>query len=267
VSAWENNPLAVVLAGICGLLVLSGLAINLAWRGPVSSELNDADQGIDALPVLPPKVEELGAMSEYEVVNNRPLFSENRRPVVIDIEVAEEAPAEELEEEVAEPPRVRLTGVVITPTERVVTLTPQDGGEAVVIREGMPLDGEFVGWSVDAVDPREVSLRSVRGETVKVELAVYDSMMQAPAMPEPSLSEALERAVESAGVDDAAPSRADEIRERIRQRREELRAEAEQEAASQETQQAENKDAYRDAIRNMISNRKDKEETDDPNND
>lgn len=266
-SIWENNPLAKILAGSCGLLVLAGLAINFAWRGPVSSALSEADQqGLAALPKLPPKVEELGAKSEYDEVNNRPLFSENRRPVVIDIEVAEDIPFEVVEPEVAEAPRVRLTGVVITPTERVVSLTPEDGGEAVVIREGMPLDGEFVGWTVDAVDAREVSLVSTRGETVKVELAVYDSMMQAPVMPEPMRGETeLDTAEEDLSTD-APQSRADEIRERIRQRREELREEAAQEAAVAETEQAENKDAYRDAIRAMMTRKPKEEETDDSEN-
>jgi len=264
-NVWDNNPAAKVLAGFCGLLVLTGLAINFAWRGPVSSALNEADEGLAVLPALPPQVEELGPKSEYDVVNNRPLFSENRRPVVMDVEIAEETPGELLEQEVAEPPRVRLTGVVITPTERLVTLTPEEGGEAVVIREGMPLDGEFVGWSVDAVDARQVSLISTRGETVNVELAVYDSVIRAPVLPEPApeVAEMPDGEEASSGT---APSRADEIRERIRQRREELRAEAEQEADSQEVQQESNKNAYRDAIRSMMNRQANEEETDDSNN-
>ncbi len=264
-NVWENNPAAKALAGFCGLLVLIGLAINLAWRGPVSSALNEADEGLAVLPALPPRVEELGPKSEYDEVNNRPLFSENRRPVVIDVEVADEVPEDLLEQEVAEPPRFRLTGVVITPTDRLVTLTPEEGGEAVVIREGMPLDGEFVGWSVDTVDARQVSLVSTRGETVNVELAVYDSMIKAPVRPEPPPSAVAAQAGEDV-ASGAAPSRADEIRERIRERREELRAEAEQEADDQEVVQEENKDAYRDAIRAMINRKPKEEQTDDSDN-
>lgn len=265
-NVWEKNPVAQVLAGLCGVLMLTGLAINFAWRGPVSSELNEADEGVAGLPALPPQVEELGPKSEYDVVNNRPLFSENRRPVVIDLELADEAPEELLEQEVAEPPKVRLTGVVITPTDRVVTLTPEDGSKAVVIREGMPLDGEFVGWSVDTVDARQVSLVSARGEKVSVELAVYDSMIKAPVMPDPPPSAPAAQAGETP-ADGAAPSRADEIRERIRQRREELRAEAEQEADDQQVEQEGNKDAYRDAIRSMMNRQaQEEEETDDSEN-
>lgn len=259
--------MAKVLAGFCAVMVLVGLAINFFWRGPVSSEFNEADGGVAALPSLPPKVEELGAKSEYDVVNNRPLFSENRRPVVMDIEVLDATPMEIDEQEVAEAPKVRLTGVVITPTDRLVTLTPEEGGEAVVIREGMPLDGEFVGWSVDTVDAREVNLISARGETVKMELAVYDAMIEAPPMPEPTATATaavLEEGEESSPG--AAPSRADEIRERIRQRREELRAEAEAESAAQEDDEASTKDAYRDAIRSMMRRQEQEEEPDDSEN-
>jgi len=255
-SPWDNNPVGIALAAGSGVLVLGGLLLNLAWRGEVTSDSDAVAANIQALPPLPAQVEELGAMGDYDEVNNRPLFNETRRPVVIDLEVAELEEEPVVEEVIAAPPEVRLTGVVITPTKKVVTLTPKAGGEAVVIREGMPLDGEFVGWSVDSVQPREVSLRSRRGETVRVELMVHDTMIEAP--PEPvvapnSLAEQVDAAVAAGeGGEDGNRTRADEIRERIRQRREQLRQEAEAAAAEQEAQNASTANAYQDAIRSMM---------------
>lgn len=253
----ENNPVGAALLGACGLLVLIGLGLTLAWSGPVGSGAEGEGAGGERLPTPMTELEALGPLGDYAVVNNRPLFNESRRPVVIDVDVAEEEPEPVVEMEVADPPKVRLTGVVITPTERVVTLTPEAGGKSVVLREGMPLEGKFVGWSVDKVQPRRVSLRSAEGESFDVELAVHDAMIAEPPEPEPApgmggQDEAL-AGEDGEAVPAEARSRADEIRERIRQRREQLRAEAEEDAAREEAAQASKKNAYQEAIQSMIN--------------
>ncbi|NIM71190.1 MAG: hypothetical protein GTN86_11640, partial [Xanthomonadales bacterium] len=51
---------------------------------------------------------DLGPLSEYRGVTERPMFSESRRPPVIDAEAAGLA---DDEAEVADQPQVRLTGV------------------------------------------------------------------------------------------------------------------------------------------------------------
>ncbi|MEM1412058.1 MAG: hypothetical protein AAGH19_06835, partial [Pseudomonadota bacterium] len=167
----EKNPLGAVLLGLTGALMLLGLGLTWLWG---DSGALDADAAADAAGMaLPDSVtpRELGGRGEYEVIVNRPIFNETRRPIVIvEPPPVEPEPEPVPEVVVADPPKVRLTGVVITPTERVVTLTPERGGDALVIREGMPLDGEYVGWQVDAVNPRTVSLRSAQGQSVEFEL-------------------------------------------------------------------------------------------------
>ena len=262
----ENNPVGAVLLGACGLLVLVATVLTFAWGGSVDASAVDDGNAVDlALPAMPSE-EPLGPLRDYEVVINRPVFSDSRRPqVAIEAPEAEDV-ATPLAQQVADPPKVRLTGVVITPTQRVVTLTPEGGGEALVLREGMPLEGEFVGWSVEEVQPRTVRLASARGQQIDVELAVHDSMIAGPPTPEPV---AVADAEVAAGDESAGEtrSRADEIRERIRQRREELRAEAAQKSEEDEGAQEARSNAYQDAIRSMINRNNSGNDNDDNGDD
>lgn len=269
----DKNPVGLGLVGACGVLVLTGLLLTFVWSGPGEGRGAEGDaDGAMALPVIP-QARELGDLGDYEVVINRPVFNETRRPVLInDVESIELVEETEPDIVVSDPPQVRLTGVVITPTERVVTLTPASGGEALVLREGMPLDGEYVGWSVDQVQPRMVRLTSSRGQRLEFELAVHDAMIAKPPEPappaegevagEPMPAETAAADPENAG----ARSRADEIRERIRQRREQLRAEAEQQAEAEGEGQQSRTNAYQNAIQSMIrrgSNNEEQAEDDD----
>lgn len=250
----EKNPVGSILLGAGGLLLVVGLGLTLLWRGaPDSGGASLEGDGAMAVPEAA-EYEPLEPLGAYEIVNNRPVFNTTRRPV-IEIEVPEEAAEVALEtEEVADPPRVRLTGVVITPTQRVVTLTPESGGDALVVREGMPLDGEFVGWSVDEVMPRAVSLTSSRGQQLNFELAVYDAVIAKPPEPEPRnpVAEEPDQVAADDDASDETRSRADEIRERIRERREQLRAEAEQAEAEGAEAQEQRAISYQEAIQSMI---------------
>ena len=251
----EKNPVGTALLGAGGLLVAFGLVMTLLWRGaPGAGDVSLEGDGAMAVPQTA-EFEALDPLGAYEIVNNRPVFNTTRRPQ-IEIEAPEEVEAVAQEDEVvAEPPRVRLTGVVITPTQRVVTLTPESGGDALVVREGMPLDGEFVGWSVDEVMPRAVSLTSTRGQQLSFELSVYDNEIAKPPEPEPRRPVEEEPPDQVAAADDSSPetrSRADEIRERIRERREQLRAEAEQAEAEGDAAQEERAISYQEAIQSMI---------------
>ena len=255
---FEQNPLGTILGGVSAFLVVVGLVLTFAWSGAADSGVDPSDATADALPSLPDEPDALGPLSNYQVVNNRPLFNDTRRPIAIqEIEVEpEEVLAVPEEQGVSAPPRVRLTGVVITPEERIVTLTPENGGEALVIRQGMPLEGEYFGWTVGEVRPRGVDLRSDRGQSIQVELAVHDRMIAEPPKPRPSANGESAAMSEGGAAEGDAPaetrSRADEIRERIRQRREQLRDEAQQNQRDEEDQEAARRNAYRNAIQSLM---------------
>lgn len=255
-SRLDNNPLGVALLAGCALLVLAGLALTLAWRGPGAVDPAALEGDVDMNVPAMPEPRALGQLDDYDVVLERPVFNATRRPQVEVVVEAEETPEEvAVTETVSDPPKVRLTGVVITPEERLVTLTPDGGGESLVIREGMPLEGEYVGWSVDEVAPRAVRLTSASGQRLDFELMVYDTMIEAPPAPEPPAPAEPDETAAEAGEEVAAGatrSRADEIRERIRQRREELRAQAEAQADERSEAQAERANAYQDAIRSLM---------------
>lgn len=264
---FEKNPIGAGLLGAGGLLVTGGLAMSFFWGGtPDTADVALEGEGAMAVTEVS-EYKALEPLGAYEIVNNRPVFSTTRRPQIV-IDTPEEA--EELVEApevVADPPKVRLTGVVITPTQRVVTLTPEEGGDALVVREGMPLDGEFVGWRVDEVTPRAVSLTSSQGRKLNVELSVHDAEIAKPPEPEPRRTTE-EESDQVAASDDAAAeprSRADEIRERIRERREQLRAEAEQAEAEGAEAQEERAISYQEAIQSMIR-RNDSGDSDDNDN-
>ncbi len=264
----EKNPVGAVLLGTGGLLVVFGLAMTLLWRGtPGAGDVALEGDGAMAVPQAA-EFEALEPLGAYEIVNNRPVFNTTRRPQ-IEIEGPEEAAEVAQEAEVvADPPRVRLTGVVITPTQRVVTLTPESGGDALVVREGMPLDGEFVGWSVDEVKPRAVSLTSTRGQQLSFELTVHDSEIAKPPEPEPRRPVEEDPADQVAAAEEPSQetrSRADEIRERIRERREQLRAEAEQAEAEGDAAQEERAISYQEAIQSMIRRKDDGDDNENDN--
>ncbi|KAA9130767.1 hypothetical protein F3N42_10355 [Marinihelvus fidelis] len=264
----ENNPVGLALAGFCGLLVAIALVLGLAWSGPGSVDIDpDADEL--ATPVTPDTTGlVLGDRDEYQVINDRPLFNETRRPETIEVIEGEdvEEPVEALASEVANRPDVRLTGVVITPEQSYVSLTPTKGGESVVTQIGAPLEDQaYVGWKVESVGARSVELASARGETFSLDLSVYDTVIEAPPELEQRAIPGMELPPEEGEPteDGERLSRAEEIRQRIAERREQLRQEAEQEAETEADRREAHRNQYQDAMRAMINrNNTDSEQSD-----
>jgi len=262
----QDNPLGMVLASISGFFVLLALGMAIVGSLPVSveGELAEAESTSDNQANMTAR--QIGALTEYQIVNERPVFNESRTPDIgeIDEELAEDDTAIE----VKDAPDVRLTGVVITPGMKIASLTPADTNlETVMAREGESLTGEFVGWQVTAVNPRTVVLESRDGQSLELDLQIHDTKIQEPVVPVAApISEALSTAQalagqvpESTDEDDEPLSRAEQIRQRIAERRAELREEQEAQQ-SRVTNQAgsagsktKTKD-YQTAIREMMKN-------------
>ena len=252
----EKNPLGIGLLAASGLLLMLAVVLWLAWSRPVPTEA-DMAAVVPDMPTGPASNWALGQARSYQEFNDRPLFNETRRPAVVDEEVAE--PEEQVADvQVSKPPEMRLTGVIITPNQRLAMLTPQSGGEPLVIREGSALEGDFAGWSLNAVAERQVRLESARGDAINLDLVVHDQTMKGPPRPAPrkparSADDELEDDLDELMEDGQDLSRAEEIRQRIAERREQLREAADQEQEQAEDEQAERRNAYQDAIRSMIS--------------
>ena len=248
----EKNPLGAVLASACGVLLLISAVLAFIWGRPVSSGSDPADAPAPDTGPAAGVVSDLGPVSDYRIVTDRPVFDESRRPSVsVD---GDELDMEEVESAVAGAPEVVLTGVVITPSVRMATLKPLSQGESVIAREGEPLEGEYVGWVVSDIEPRRIVLASLDGESMELDLLVNTRRIEEPPEQESANQEqqaAADRAAAAVDDGDEPLSRAEEIRRRIAERREELRRE--QETATQDESTEQNKRSqYQSAIRDMI---------------
>ena len=237
----QDNPLGMILASISGVFVLLALGMAIVGTLPVSVDVGSAEAEAASDDKANLAIRQIGTLNDYRIVNEKPVFNESRLPVPGEID--EEPSEDDTGIEVKDAPDVRLTGIVITPGMKIATLTPADGNlEAVMAHEGESLTGEFVGWQVTAVNPRNVVLESRDGQSLELDLQVHDAKIQEPVVPvaAPPISEALSnaqrlagKASESTGEDGEPLSRAEQIRQRIAERRAELRQE-------QEAQQSQN---------------------------
>jgi hypothetical protein len=223
----DDNPLGIALGALCGLLLLVLLVLTLLAALPPSTATvppeGSGGEGLQ-LPVLAEKL----PLASYAAITERPLFSENRQPASADgASAGESLPLDEP----SGAPEVELSGVIITPTLRMVTLQRTDDAKSLVAFEGKPIEAEFGSWQVSSIQARSVTLTSGGGEELQLELKVHDAMIEQPVQPvKPAKREEApgEQAPEDAETPPAESlSRAEEIRQRIAERREELRRESE----------------------------------------
>jgi len=273
----KDNPLGVALIATSGVLALIALVMTIVWTLPerevvagASAQNSNSGKAVVA-------AHEAAAMSEFQVINERPVFNETRLPE-LEPEVDENEQLESAVVEVRDAPDVRLTGVIITPSMKMASLTPADTKlEGVMVREGDILEGEFVGWHISTVNPRSVVLESRDGQQLDLELQVHDAAIKQPPKPAaPAKKTPPASAQEDQFVDeDGEPlSRAEQIRMRIAERREELRREQEIQQAKQSlsaqsqalgnrpSQSAKAQD-YQSAIRDMMNKDKRSDNNDD----
>ena len=255
----KNNPLGVALALACGVLLLVSAALAYTWSRPASSGAPAQAVNTDGVNEAQRLSSELGPISNYREVTDRPVFDATRRP---QLAVDENGGLEEgPHTTVADAPEVKLTGIVITPEFSIATLTPLAGGESFIAREGNQLEGEYVGWAVVDIKPRKIRLGSLEGGEMEIDLQVNTRKINQPPKPEPvNTAAAATEPGEAAGAGDQPLSRAEEIRQRIAERRDELRRQSEsrRSASSRSTQ-------YQDAIRTMINRKNDNDENEEKN--
>ena len=270
---WLNdNPIGAGLAGFCALLAVALLAISFLWMLPARSsapaDAGEVENILDSLPALA----DSKPLDQYSVVKERPLFHENRQPI-IEIVVADEDATDGdedlLDEEDVESPEVELTGVVITPSLRMVTLKQKGSEESLIAFEGKPLEGNFGTWQVAKIDEREALLMSGSGEELLLNLQVHDTEMIAPAPPETeSVDEAggeedIEEAL-AAEEDEPPLTRAEEIRRRIAERREELRRAQEEYLSKDGVSEGEpRRSSYQEAIQSMVERSRSRDQGED----
>ncbi len=247
----EANPLGIVLASVCGGLLVIALLLSVIWALPASSTASGLE-GESTVPGLDlPELAASEAIDKYAVITEHPVFNNTRLPVIEDnLEGGDEE--DEIEEDV-DAPDVQLTGIIITPSIRMATLREKGQQLSLVAFEGKPLEGNFGSWQVSRIDHREVTLSSGAGEEVQLKLEVHGVTIKEPVKPEPRTAQ--NRQGESGQAlqgEDQPLSRAEEIRQRIAERREELRRAAEENEQGEPVEQV----SYQQAIQAMMGKKR-----------
>ena len=260
----QDNPLGMALVAISGVLILFALGMAIVWNIPVSVETAEITTqetaGVDTVLVA----HQVADMSNFQVINEKPVFNESRLPLVE--EVVDDEEDVDLAVAIKDAPDVRLTGVIITPSLRIASLTPSNGElENVMAHEGQQLTGEYVGWQVGSVNPRTVVLESRDGQKLELELQVHDVKIKEPPKPVVAAQPAAGQGDQPVGEDGQPLSRAEQIRQRIAERREELRREQEEQQDQNEAGagKAAKTSAYQNAIRAMMRNNSKDKSSDD----
>jgi len=242
----RHNLLSVILVIGIGVLVLTGLlAFVLFGRADVESiEPSGAASSLLDQPVT--KNPELGEISQYMNIVERPVFFADRQLPVLELAGQAEQPAPEPEPEpVVEIPDLEasVAGIIITPDVKLAMVTDNSSKETLVLREGMAMAGEKSAWKLAEIRARGVQFQTDNGRTEELELEVETSALKTGAPPrrQAAADAAQDNNGEPAAdgeapqdAEAAARARAEEIRRRVAERRAQLRAEAERRAREQD---------------------------------
>ncbi|MDJ0655289.1 MAG: hypothetical protein QNJ40_14090 [Xanthomonadales bacterium] len=232
----------VVLAGVAGLL-FSGVGQGIDPLPPIEREsqlaggpLGDGDFN------LPP-------IESYQEIKDRPLFNDDRKPVVEETVGGED---EEGGDGTGGPEPVELnvtvTGIIITPEKKLAMVTNNETKESLRLQEGMNLDGAQANWTLATIEPRKLVFEGGGEGPAEAELATFTQALKggAPAKPrprantsKPSGGSAGNKTTTAGNTNKTASdqdraARAEEIRRRVAERRAQLREEAARRRAEQE---------------------------------
>ncbi|MEB1530808.1 type II secretion system protein XpsN [Xanthomonas sp. WHRI 7945] len=141
-----------------GLLVW---VLGVAGLGQRIEPLPDDPAMTQRLPALPAAAgERLGEYSRYAEIAARPVFAEDRRPHPFFLSA---------DNGQAAAPSVRLTGVLLTDTFKMATLTTEQG-ESLRLQQG---SDPVKGWRLLSLEPRRAVVSGGSG-TQTLELQVFD---------------------------------------------------------------------------------------------
>jgi general secretion pathway protein N len=226
-SVQGAKVLTVILAGICGVLLLLALVLQAGWgRGYRWLSPDDsaavAAAGIDREPFkLPPE-------SAYAATDARPIFNDDRKPTP-------ELP----DEQTAPPPpsvplNISLTGIVLTPQLHMALIQDKAKNNTVALKEGMPMPGDQGGWTLIELKQRSAIFKETAGDEVEVELTTAVAS-QKPANQtggrqgkagQPAAAGAKPPA-QPASTNGTNPQASEQLQRRIEERRKQMREEAE----------------------------------------
>lgn len=225
------------LAGGCALLLLVAAALMSGFGSrvkPVPPAVVEAEPTLAEPPQIDDRLSELTAYAE---INERPLFNEDRLPREGDDDGDDEPGEGEALPGQSVDLAVSIAGIVVTPMAKLAMVKDERTNRTIVMREGMPLEGDQASWTLTSIEPRKLVFDGVTGGNTEVELAVYTGALQGPAAEKPRRrarrsgrnqnANANANAAQTAEESRAdRESRAEEIRRKVAERRAQMRAEA-----------------------------------------
>lgn len=215
--------------------------------------------------------------SAYMSILQRPMFFSDRRLPVVEAadETDESLLAEQDDEDDIQALDASVAGIIITPEMKLAMVADARAGRTLVLREGMPLEGEQAAWRLTHIETRQVRFESVDGREAELELAINTAGLDAPPPParrsaapgrdgqsghegdgqvsgqdrdaEPSTEHMPvvdprdgQRTESGRQASEEARQRAEEIRRRVAERRAQLREDAERRARNEQQQRDRN---------------------------
>jgi len=235
-----EKMLTTALASTCGVLFVLCLALQFGigrgyhWLPPdtdpaAAGATGDVDRNAYQLP----------PQAEFAVIDQRPLFNEDRKP----------SPEESTDATPEAPPpsplNISLTGTMLVgkPELHVAIVRENGKAQSIALKEGMPLPGDQGAWTLSHVKTRSAVFKSSGGEEVEVELAVGNPGQKPGAPPRPGSAPATPtggRPVVPATPlppPGAETAQAGELQQRIEERRKQMREAAERMKAQRQQDQ------------------------------
>ena len=160
--------IALGVMAVVYVLLLAGLG-----RGVPGVGRTPPDQ-VPALALSETQVE-LPGLEVYDDIAGRPVFSEDRQPVVKMEESAGDGEPEPEPAAPAVPLNIALTGIIHTPQMRIALMRDNATGTALSLQEEMFLPGDQGGWQVKQIQPLHVVFMDGANQTettVELELRV-----------------------------------------------------------------------------------------------
>lgn len=236
-----EKMLTTVLATCCGVLFVLDVALQFGVGRGYHWLPADSDTAAAATADVDRNAYQLPPQSEFAVINQRPLFNEDRKPSPDDSQdAAADSPP-------PSPLNISLTGTVLVekPELRIAIVRENGKAQSIALKEGMPLPGDQGAWTLNRVKSRSVIFKGSSGEEVEVELAV-GTPGQKPGAPARPGAPATAAARGPATTPPAAPlpppgsesAQAGELQQRIEERRKQMREAAERMKAQRQQDQA-----------------------------
>ncbi|MBS0571398.1 MAG: hypothetical protein JSS28_12365 [Proteobacteria bacterium] len=157
--------LSAILAGVCAVLLLLALALELgfgrgyAWLPADRDAAGVAKVAIDRTSFkLPPE-------AQFADTTARPLFNDDRKPTPDSPDAPDTPPPTKV------PLNIALTGIILTPQLHLALVHDKLGNKDLALKVGMPMAGDQGGWTLTRINPRSAIFRETSGDEVEVELS------------------------------------------------------------------------------------------------